>query len=1456
MKKFLAIATILIGLYTISKAQVYFEAADYSGCAPFEVTIGNVNVSGGQTPYSYTWSYYDNQGNPYTATGLNPGITLTDVGSSQQIELYVIDANTDYMGSYWQYFDVNGKAQKLQFNNAKDSVCPGESFYVQLPNNNAYDIIWYMGDGTVENYAGQGMSHSYASLGDYYITVTYTDMCGSHETIDTMHVSDNVTLIGEWFDFYHYRDSICPNDQVVFNISQGYSSYEWDFGDGNTATGFDYDSNNKTHQYDAIGDYPVAVTITNACGFDTVLRDTVYIRNTLTYIPNYFDLYTDYTCPNTEVGMSTDNGYQNYYWNFSDGTSYTTGLDSSYTRHLFTDLGKNFVSVTIFNGCGYDTTLVDSIYVTDTITVGNIMIDLMKDSICPGDLLFMDADWDGYANYKPTDIVWNFSNGMTKIGEEQAITFSSPGEYIITLTISNQCGNSSQKVDTIHVRTDLTTPSLFQAVAIPEDGTCFGSETGFITFPMQQNVTWDFGDGTSSSDWDTLQLGSFMYNTVPHTYTSTGLFTASYTVTNGCGVTSSSTVTALVSESALVGNDVWDAISSLEMENREKVCAGDEFWVTGMGAQNYTWHFGDGTIRTSSGNLEKVYHSYADAGIYNLKVVASNSCGLLDSVEFALEVSPATFTLSSEVNNPICSGGQGEITVSATGSQTPYFYIWSHGYEGATVTGLEAGNYSVQVVDASGCYSSENFNIAPSGTPLALTGTKTNVVCALSTGGAVDLSVSGGTTPYTYNWSTGATTQDITGLRFGVVGVSVVDANGCSDTKGFTIVNTATGIDASATITDASCFGAKTGAVKVQGVGGKAPYSAVWSNGFTGLNNANIYAGNYYLYLKDANGCRDTSSYTVAQPSQILVSVAVSNTSCGNDDGVASVSVAGGSSPYDIVWSTGEQTQIITDLAAGIYGVNVTDATGCSVTKMASVSDDNGPSITVNDVTNITCPGNKNGAIDVSIFGGSTPYQIEWSHGAFTEDVSGLAAGPYELIVTDAGGCIAMISEEIEALDAIEVTATIVDASCGSSDGSAEISISGGTSPYTYVWSTGANGASMTGMSANIYSVAVTDINNCLTAKLIEISEIGAPTIIIDSITHVRCGNDNGEIFVTAEGGEEPYSYAWSHGATTAYVSGLSMDTFNIAVTGSNGCKAMKSVEIKRATSYSDPICLVTVDTVTGTNLLAWEKISGAEIAGYNIYKESTQSEVYYFLDYVSFDSLSVFVDSLSDPTTRSWRYKISTVDTCGIESAMSDPHKTMHLTINLGLNNSINLIWDHYQGYDFSTYFIYRDSEENGWELIDSVPSTSISYTDTALTGLSKVNYIVEAIHPNGCNATLRAASYNSSRSNKSKQVAVPGGPADTTGTGITIRDFEISSSVYPNPNDGEFMLSIKTQNKADLYITVTDIVGKQIDAFQLAGFVGETTQTMNLSGIDSGIYTVSIVADGFRRQHKVIIK
>ncbi len=631
---------------------------------------------------------------------------------------------------------------------------------------------------------------------------------------------------------------------------------------------------------------------------------------------------------------------------------------------------------------------------------------------------------------------------------------------------------------------------------------------------------------------------------------------------------------------------------------------------------------------------------------------------------------------------------------------------------------------------------------------------------------------------------------------------------------------------------------------------GEGPYSYFWSNGSTDTIAKDLALGTITVAVSDANGCSSTKDTVILEAIQVTVTQLKPST-CGIADGAAMVSATGGDPPYSYVWSNGETTDTNKVMTAGLHYVNVIDANGCYAQGSINLANDgSGPQITLNSLTSNDCYGDRDGAIDISVSGGTGTYSIEWSNGAATQDIDSLAAGIYNVIAEDTDGCLGAASFQITQPTAITISSVVENATCAGSDGSAVAVVSGGNKPYIYKWSTGGIYQIEEGLAAGVYSVTVTDAKGCKMVQPILVNNVGGPVVTITDVQGTGCTiTTNGSISTSVSGGVPSYNYLWSPGGqTTPSITGLSPGSYQVRVTDFNNCVGVNSTVIRQEPPDVNPICLVTVDTATDVNMVVWEKLNTTDVSHYNIYRESSVKGEYQLIGSRNVDSLSVFVDPVADPTVRSWRYCLSVVDECGNESKLSDPHKTMHLTMNLGLNDAVNLIWDHYEGFDVPTYDIYKYLPATGWANLTSLAANLTSYTDANVTD-EGVYYFIEIMAPEpGCTATdFKAATLNSSRSNRKGKLKISSGIE-------SIIDLS-KLNIYPNPSSGIINVSMELKGMDNVTLTVFDVNGKRIMQKKYDNVPYYLETQVDLSGYGDGIYHVQLKTSN-ALLHRILIK
>lgn len=339
-------------------------------------------------------------------------------------------------------------------------------------------------------------------------------------------------------------------------------------------------------------------------------------------------------------------------------------------------------------------------------------------------------------------------------------------------------------------------------------------------------------------------------------------------------------------------------------------------------------------------------------------------------------------------NSLVCNGGSTTFTASGGDS-----YLWSTGETTASIQVSQSGTYTVTVYDAFGCSSSCSKTLTI-GAPFTLDFVVTDVLCHGESTGSVNLSILNGSGIYTYAWSNGASSEDLSNVPSGTYTVTVTDENGCTLSGSATVDEPAAALALSETHTDVSCNGGNDGTIDLSVTGGTPPYGYSWSDGSFMEDNSGLTAGNYNVIVTDYFGCSASLPVTIAEPSALSISESHQNVACnGGNNGTIDITVSGGTPGYSFLWNDNATTEDRTNLSSGTYTVVVTDANGCTEEKTVFISQ--AGSLVVNEThTNVSCNNGSNGSIDLTVSGGTPGYSYLWNDNDTGEDRTALSAGP------------------------------------------------------------------------------------------------------------------------------------------------------------------------------------------------------------------------------------------------------------------------------------------------------------------------------------------------------------------------------------------------------------------------------------------------------------------------------
>ena len=555
-------------------------------------------------------------------------------------------------------------------------------------------------------------------------------------------------------------------------------------------------------------------------------------------------------------------------------------------------------------------------------------------------------------------------------------------------------------------------------------------------------------------------------------------------------------------------------------------------------------------------------------GVYTVTVSDSNGCTITDEINIIQPLAP--LSLTNTTGNVNCyNASNGFIDINVQGGTFPYSYNWSNGPISQDNLNVSSGSYTVTVTDANNCQILGSFAITQPSSEIIITSNIQNVNCNNGTDGAINLNVSGGSAPYNYLWSNTATTEDISSIQSGTYIINVTDFFNCTISDTFIVTQPLNPISLQAVSTNVSCFGDNDGIINVTTSGGTPGYSFNWSNSEVTEDISNLIAGNYTLQITDLLGCTFDTTFTLSEPTTINLNLSQANILCnGANTGFIDLQVNGGTPNYTFLWSNGATTEDISNLLSGNYSVVVSDANGCDKTTTTTITQPSLP-ITINQIQqNIICFGGNNGSIDVSVSGGTSPYLYSWSNGQITQDISNLTAGIYTITVQDANSCVENLNITISQPSIpLTLSGNISQVDCfGNASGNIDLTVIGGTSPYSYNWNNGIfTSQDVLNVVAGVYSVVVTDFNNCVSNSSYTITQPATALTAVSSSTPVTCYNgNNGTSSVTVNGGTVPYSYLWNNGATTANQNGLQAGNYSVQIIDDNGCIINSAVVISQ----------------------------------------------------------------------------------------------------------------------------------------------------------------------------------------------------------------------------------------------------------------------------------------------------
>jgi hypothetical protein len=835
----------------------------------------------------------------------------------------------------------------------------------------------------------------------------------------------------------------------------------------------------------------------------------------------------------------------------SGATSYTWAIPSGWlgtstTASINTTVGalSGNITVTANDACGASAPQALTVTASEIATIG-----ISKTNV------LCNAGNTGTATATPTGgtAPYSYSWDTSPIQTNATATALAAGVYNVTVNDANGCSKT--------MSVTITEPSSLNATASLTHVLCNGGNTGAAT------ILGAGGTAPYTYSWNT--------SPVQTTSTATALTAGNYT----CTIKDANNCTAL----GLATINQPTALTGTTTHTNVLCKGGNSGTATALpsgGTLAYTYSWNTSPIQTTATATNLAI------GTYTVTITDANNCTTTAQATIT-EPTTALSTTSNVVSNVLCNGGTtGSASVVATGGTAGYSYSWNTSpvQTTANATNLAAGVYIATVTDAKGCVSNATLTITQP-TVLLPNITPSPAYCQGSATGTAAAENPGGTPPYTYSWNSSPiqTTAFASGLIAGTYTLTITDSNNCVATVNTTITEP-TALIVTATQTDVLCKGGNSGTATATANGGSGGYTYSWNTTpvQTTAVATNLPAGVYTVTATDVNSCTITTNVTITEPtSAISVSATSTNSSCTTATGTASAIATGGTGTLTYSWNTSPAQPVAnaTNIASGTYTVTVTDANGCTDTAMATINNPSGANASIISSTNVLCNGGTTGAATATATGGLAPYNYSWNTlpVATTTSVTNLAAGSYTVTVTDANGCVTTAIATITQTAAISGTVTKANVLCsGMNTGSATITGTGGTAPYTYSWNTSPVQTTPTASNlfAGGYVCTVTDANGCTGTKSVSITQSTA-LAITKTKTEPSCAVCvDGAAGVIVSGGSAPYAYSWNTlpVQTTASITGVGAGKYIVTITDANGCIKKDSVTLSFVTGIAQQI--------------------------------------------------------------------------------------------------------------------------------------------------------------------------------------------------------------------------------------------------------------------------------------------
>jgi gliding motility-associated-like protein len=614
--------------------------------------------------------------------------------------------------------------------------------------------------------------------------------------------------------------------------------------------------------------------------------------------------------------------------------------------------------------------------------------------------------------------------------------------------------------------------------------------------------------------------------------------------------------TIVVWTSSPEANYCWhqDSIVITEGEINPPLLSGPSELCTGQSGTITVTNSSEYITFAWSTNQSNPSITVSQPGTYSVTVTNEGGCTATESI--TIDPGSSNMVINGSISSySSCLQPNGAVDISITPPGS-YDYEWSNGSTIEDISNLSPGTYTITVTDSGGCTATEDFVVEDNTVAPDPSGTPTSSTCNLSNG-SIDLSVSPPGS-YTFMWSNGMMTEDLTGILAGSYSVTVTSTtSGCTAVSNFTVDNNNPPIVLSGDVTPLTSCTASNGAIDIS-VSPGGSYTYLWSNGASTEDLNNLVSGNYTVTVSAGGSCTATNSYTVPDNTNAPVfSLTPTPSSCGQNNGSVDLNNSSGGN-YTYIWTNGAITEDISSINAGLYGVTVTDmTTNCSAAAEIAVADEQIMiGITGIPEPNTSCTG-ANGSIDIQI---NPPgaYAFAWSNAETSEDIIDLTAGAYSVTVTLGSTCTqsALFNVTDESVTLLISGQVTPNSSCAQPNGAIDITVNP-VDTYTYSWSNGETTEDINALTGGTYSITVSNGDGCTSTASFDVTNSNSTySVTADIDPNNSCILSNGSIDLSVSPVGN-YLYAWTNGSINEDIDQLPSGNYGVTVTDENNCSSV-----------------------------------------------------------------------------------------------------------------------------------------------------------------------------------------------------------------------------------------------------------------------------------------------------------